>query len=108
MQRLDPVELEGWFAYWKLHPFGPMVENDRHAILCATVATYSFGGSRRVNPDDFRPRYGKATEDEPEALDPKEAARLAAAEAARWAALLNQTPQPSNEVAFGLDRQPGG
>lgn len=87
MQRLDPIEFEGWLAYWQIEPFGTMHEDNRHARLCHTVASCGFVHVKDVDLDVFKPRYGPKDDAEPEpeeTVNPKEMARQAARAAARW------------------------
>lgn len=60
LARMTSRELNEWMAFYEAEPFGMKREDDRAAIVAATVANVHRGkGQRAYRLSDFTPKYQK-------------------------------------------------
>lgn len=60
LKSMSSSELTEWIAFYQIEPFGVQVDDNRSAIVAATIANQHRGKNKRPIPADrFVPKYGK-------------------------------------------------
>lgn len=57
LDNISSSEITEWQAFYKIHPFGPRMENWRAGLIAATIVNANRGkGSKVMKPEDFIPK----------------------------------------------------